>query len=246
MHHSVPDHASHDQNLIARHAAGDLSNLETAAATALVSSCSTCAELHRDLIVISTATRALPRSARVPRDFRLTAEQAAHLRRGSWLRGLLRPFAAVGSATKPMAAAFTSVGLAGLVVASIVPSLLGGAASAPQRDLAAGPAATAAPVAIEIAPGSAAAPGAFNASGDPDNVIKEGPDASGIYGAAGGGTTASDDGAGNAEGGADLTSGGDAALPAASQPNLLVIGSIVLLLAGLALFGLRFAARRLR
>ena len=79
MHHSVPDHASHDLNLIAGHAAGDLSNLDTAAAAALLSSCGACAELHRDLIAISTATRALSRAAPAPRDFRLTAEQASGL-----------------------------------------------------------------------------------------------------------------------------------------------------------------------
>ena len=76
MHHAAPsDHAQHDLSLIAGHAAGERSNPESAAAAALLASCATCADIHRDLVAIAAATRALPRTARAPRDFRLTAEQ---------------------------------------------------------------------------------------------------------------------------------------------------------------------------
>ncbi|HET9853247.1 MAG TPA: hypothetical protein VFP56_12195, partial [Candidatus Limnocylindrales bacterium] len=129
MHHPAKaDHAGHDVLLVAGHAAGDLSNLDTAAAAALLASCTECAELHRDLAAIAATTRSLSGLAGAPRDFRITADQATRLRSGSWLRALLRPFASSRSATGSLAAAFTSAGVAGLLVAAFVPTLLGGAA----------------------------------------------------------------------------------------------------------------------
>ena len=235
MHHSAhPDHARHDLALIAGHAAGDLSNLDTGAVAALLSTCSTCAEVHRDLVAIASATRDLPRAARAPRDFRLTPDQAARLRRGSWLGSLLRPFASARSAIRPMAAAFTSVGVAGLLVAVLLPGVLGGlggAASAPtqQEDsLYGGAAASQAPV---MAPGAAGA-----ASVDPDAEV----DAEGTLMA-----LAAGESQGARDGDPKLESGADQRL-AAAPPNPLLIGSAGLLALGIALFGLRFAARRLR
>jgi hypothetical protein len=130
MHRSnPPDHALHDLDLVAASIDGDLADHQRAAADALVATCTSCAELRRDLVALAAATRALPRSATARRDFRLDAQQAARLRRGGLLRRLLRPLAAPGSAARPMAAAFTTLGLAGLLVANILPSLFGGAAS---------------------------------------------------------------------------------------------------------------------
>src|SRR5262245_43957955 len=130
MHQPNPvDHARHDLDLIAAHVAGDLSDLERVRADQLLQSCTSCAELRRELIAIAAATRALPRMASAPRDFRLTVDQAARLRRGSWLRRVLEPFARTRSAVRPMAAALTGLGFAGLLVANL--SLLGGVASAP-------------------------------------------------------------------------------------------------------------------
>jgi hypothetical protein len=240
MHHPAQvDHARHDTALIAGHAAGDLTNLDTAAAATLLDACSDCAELHRDLVAIAAATRALPHDARAPRDFRIGAEQAERLHRGSWLRGLLRPFASARSAARPMAAAFTSVGVAGLLVATVVPALLGGAAAPVGGASAQGPAATVAPVAAPANP-EAGDPGAAAASGDV-TYVRQGED-SGMEVAVDGGFN---------EGIRDevLTSGGkgsDERRSIAESPNLLVLGSIGLLFVGLALFGLRLAARRLR
>lgn len=245
MHHSAhPDHARHDLSLIAGHAAGDLSNPDSAAAAAaLLSSCTACAEAHRDLVAISSATRALPRTARAPRDFRLTVEQAERLQRGSWLRSILRPFASARSATRPLAAAFTSVGVAGLLVATIVPGLLGGVASAPQRDsVQVGAGATYAPA---IAP-EAAGPtgGALGAAGGPTTEAGvKGAGDSGMYVAIGGESTGGD----AAGKGGDTDADEDIRLAAeAAQVNLLLAGSLGLLAVGIALFGLRLAARRLR
>src|SRR5690242_18373452 len=123
------DHAFHDLDLIAASIDGDLPDPQRAAADDLAAACATCADLRRDLVALAAATRALPRSATAPRDFRLDAEQAARLRHRGLLRRLLRPLAAPGAAARPMAAAFTTLGLAGLLVANILPSLLGGAAS---------------------------------------------------------------------------------------------------------------------
>jgi hypothetical protein len=248
MHHSAHgEHARHDLQLIAGHAAGDLSNLDTAAAAELLAHCTDCAEIHRDLVAISVATRALPRTASAPRDFQISAEQADRLQRGSWLRTLLRPFASARSSTRPMAAAFTSLGVVGLLVATIVPGLLGGAASAPARDggFGAGGASTQAPAYAPEAAGPTnapqAAPGVVAASADSVDV-KQAED-SGMSVALGGqtGSTTSTGGEGNAadDGNGRLTE-------ASSSLNPLMLGSLGLLALGLALFGLRFAARRLR
>lgn len=245
MHHAAPEHAAHDTTLIAAHAAGDPSS--DPAAAALLASCSSCAELHRDLIAISAATRTLPRTARAPRDYRLTPEEALRLRRGSWLRSLLRPFGARGAVSRQLAPALTSLGLAGILVALIVPGLLGGAASAPARDRAATGQVASAP-----APEVAEAPGAMGAAGAPTDGTEVkaqgagGPSAtddSNVEMALGGATR---NGADDAAGGGQTSTGTPARLAATSSPSPLVIGSVALLLAGLALFALRFAARRLR
>ena len=170
------DHPQHDALLIAGHAAGDLPEPHRLRAEALLSACTSCADLRRDLVAITAAARSLPTPPSASRDFRLTAEQAARLQRGSWLRTLLRPFGAPGAALRPMAAALTSLGIAGLFVATMLPALLGGAASAPadreETTSGAGAGAPGATAGAEVAP---AAPtdnvyGQANASVHPDGL----------------------------------------------------------------------------
>ncbi len=72
----IPDHAAHDQELVAAYAAGDAAGADLETATALVASCAECAALHHDLRLIAAALPALPAPVR-PRDFRLTPGQAA-------------------------------------------------------------------------------------------------------------------------------------------------------------------------
>ncbi len=72
-------HGGHDPNLIASLLDGDLAEPERAAAQARIDGCTECATLSADLIALSLATRAQPAPAR-PRDFRLTAADAARLR----------------------------------------------------------------------------------------------------------------------------------------------------------------------
>jgi hypothetical protein len=251
MHHSnPPDHALHELTLIAGHAAGDLSDSERIRADALLRSCTACADLQRDLVAITAATRALPAMAVAPRDFRLAPDQAARLRRGSWLRGLLRPFGAAQSAVRPMAAAFTSLGVAGLLVASILPGMLGSAASAPAPEQAlsgAGlPAASAAaqPAAVGQTAGAGGQLDAAGHSSPParDYVtqVKGGGSATSAPGDVGFGAVASQVPA------PARTSAEDSSRALSRSPNPAVVGSFALLGIGLALFGLRFAARRVR
>jgi anti-sigma factor RsiW len=248
------DHARHDQLLIAGHAAGDLSDTDRASADALIASCQSCADVRRDLVAIAAATRSLPAPARL-RDFQLEAEQAARLRRGSWLRGLLRPFAASSSPVRPMAAALSSLGLAGLFVATVLPGLFGSAAG-PAMELDTTLQPQAAPAATTGA--AVGAPGgefggikpeasdhrahvAAGASAPPDaegNVGKVDDGATAPLAAAGGDQT-------NEPG--DVNVEDSAPLRQAAEPrNLVVAGSLALLGIGLLLFGLRLAARRLR
>ncbi len=238
------DHARHDLSLIAGHAAGDLSNLETATAAALLATCTHCAEVHHDLVAIASATRALPPATRAPRDFRLTAEQADLLRRGSWLRALLRPFASAGSATRPMARAFTSIGLAGLFVAVVLPGMLGGLGGAALAPAPAGPGS----IYEGAGPGEASqAPAYAPAAGAPTDhrmLNYDSAQASLAVVVANGDTTTSDPGGRDS----DVKPGADVeSFPADSgPPNLLLLGSAALFGLGLALFALRLAARRVR
>jgi len=209
-----------------------------------------CADLRRDLIAIAAATRSLPAPATAARDFRLAPEQAARLHRGNWLRAVLRPFAVSGSAVRPMAAAFTSLGLAGLLVATVIPSLFGSAASpgagrdggfeAVQATAGApAPGSTQGPIvpqaaqpsndrAVDAATGD---PGNVNPGGKTDDFATDAPEVA----VAGGGT-------GTPEEDQTLNS----SVSAAPALNPLITGSLGLLLVGLLMFGLRAAGRRLR
>ncbi len=115
----VPDlrnHATHDLDLIAAHAAGDVTGRELEAAGALVAGCAECARLHGDLLSISAALGELPAPAR-PRDFRLTTEQAAALRPGGWRAWLATLAGPRFSFAAPLGTALTTLGLVGLLVA---------------------------------------------------------------------------------------------------------------------------------
>jgi hypothetical protein len=115
----VADHAAHDPLLVA--AAADRGGRLPADLAA----CPACTSLHAELVAIAAAvpTSALP--AR-PRDYTLTPADAARLRPGGWRRWL----AAIGSArdvvTRPLAIGFTTLGLAGLLVATVPGALPGG------------------------------------------------------------------------------------------------------------------------
>jgi hypothetical protein len=250
MHYSNPiDHANHELTLIAGNAAGDLADSEHVRAEALLPAFTSCAELQRDHIAIAAATRALPAAALGSRDFRLDAAQAERLRRGSWLRTLLRPFGAAQSSVRPIATAFTSLGVAGLLVATILPGLLGSPASAPMLERAA--AGTAAPGPTSLA----ARPVAGGGSTDAGEVQAAGQSSPPRFGNLTGARASQDaddmprDVAVGAPGShvpAPVGASADETSLIAPAPDPFVVGSLALLAIGAALFGLRFAARRVR
>jgi hypothetical protein len=123
-------HDTHDRLLVAAAAAGDLAGPELARAEARLGTCPDCRVLHAELFAIAAATRHLPAPVRPPAmDFRITADRAVELARGGLWRRLLRPFGRSGSpAIRPLAAAFTTLGLAGLLFATLPNLSLGGAA----------------------------------------------------------------------------------------------------------------------
>jgi hypothetical protein len=154
-------HALHDEELIAAFAAGDVEDAGDAGdaerAASLVQRCSRCRDLHADLGQIRTATRASgsaeqrAAAVRAPRDFRLTAEDAARLRPGTPIRRIAarlgwraRLGGAIAAFGRPLGAAMATLGVVGILVASLT---LGGG---PLATMSAGAGSTAAPVADQL------------------------------------------------------------------------------------------------
>ena len=264
-------HAGHDTMLVASLADHSLAATERTAAEALVASCDGCAALHADLLALRDATRAMPTPPR-PRDFMLTNADAARLRPGGWRRIV----AAFGTSrdvfSRPLAAGLTTLGLAGLLLAS-VPSMLpqSGATSLstvgnPVGDgadqLEAGTAPSAGPVAAASAgaaqvpdaavPSAAAAAAPSAAPSVVPQPVDFGPQASAgssippvtgdfEFNGAGKGASAptADDAGGALRHGSSPSSTAEPAVP------WLVLVSGAFLVAGLALFAIRWSARRL-
>jgi hypothetical protein len=114
-----PDpHSGHDLLLIAAFAVDDVSDAEREEAEALIRECSACAALAADVRSIQRATSALPVPVRT-RDFRLTPDDAERLRPRGWRRWV----AVLGSPGfapgRPLAVAFTTLGVVGLLLATI-------------------------------------------------------------------------------------------------------------------------------
>ena len=273
QHTNLSDHARHDAKLIAGHAAGDLTEIERARADALLAECGACGELRRDLVAIAASTRSVPAPTTLARDLRLAPEQAERLRRGSWLRTLLRPFGAVGSPIRPMATAFTSLGLVGLVVGVTLSSgaQMGGVAMSGDgldREGVPAPAASAAPAAPAASTYDAAVEGGYEVQvvRASDGTLYEVLVASdGTYYLATTIPRSAHDGLRSAKPTGDEPAPTEIALGAANPggaptgdtddttarivsqpPNTLIAGSLAMLGIGLLLFGLRIASRRVR
>lgn len=123
-------HSEHDPLLIAAFSAGDLPAADRQQAELLASTCAECALLEADLRAIATATAALPTPVR-QRDFSLSAEDAARLRRSGW-RGFLRTLAGPRSAAlRRLATGLTTLGIAGLLLAALPAMQLGSSAGSP-------------------------------------------------------------------------------------------------------------------
>jgi anti-sigma factor RsiW len=267
---TTPDHADHDRMLVASLADHSLTTGERAAAEALVASCDDCAALHADFLALRDATRAMPTPAR-SRDYRLTAADAARLRRSGWRRFVAVFGSSRDAFSRPLAVGLTTLGLAGLLFAS-VPSMLPQSGSTSQVPSAAGAAAgngaarpeagtdsSAGPVPAASA-AAVQAPAAGIPSAAAPAATAPTPDAFGPLASAGssGGPIAGDFGikgvapsvgqvptrASDSAGSEDL-SGTSGSIASEAGLPLLVIVSGALLLVGLGLFAIRWSARRL-
>ena len=266
-----PSHASHDTILVASLADHSLVTSEREAAEALVAACGLCAALHADLLALAAATRAMPTPTR-PRDYTLTQADAARLRPGGWRR-LVAAFGSPRDAfSRPLAVGLTTLGLAGLLVATVPSMLQGvsfGSAASAQRDSATAPGAAANPEISTDASGPAAAPGAAGpsaeggvpvyralaspapvAAGSNDGALRpqRASDDPGQVGITSDGATK---GAGDA-GGPPAPTDGPAA-PSTEQPLVdegtaglptMILVSGALLIVGLGLFFIRWTARQ--
>jgi hypothetical protein len=252
-------HEGHDVSIVAALAARpvDLGESETTAAQAQVASCTACAEALADFVALQTA---LPRTAtpRRPRDFQLTPADAERLHRSGWRRFLGYFGSPRDGFSRPLAIVLTTLGLAGVLLASIPSAtLMGGSGGA-------APASEAAPI-QQAAPAPAASePGTDRTAlgaAPPDAGL---PSAAPSTSSAAAASTSSEAGTASTEAATaptdthvftggnpdevapDITGGVDTALrgDAGGFSVLFVVGG-VLLIAGLALFGLRWSARRL-
>jgi hypothetical protein len=258
-------HASHDRLLIANLVDRSVSADDRARGEAQLASCQDCGRLLADLLAISEATRSLAVPVR-PREFILTAADAERLRHRGW-RSIL---SAIGSSrdafTRPLAMGLTTIGLAGLLVA-IIPGALsgqptsrdtlttvgsaagdaaGGAAANPEgvsnQSSVALPGATAGPVAVQAAP-AASEPGAAAPAPAPSGGAEIAPDAPESDRLFAGGESSPL--AGEPEGQAPLDLYGKSLVAEPNGPSSLLIAAMVLVLAGLGLFALRWTSRRL-
>jgi hypothetical protein len=227
---SASAHAAHDLTIIAALAARtpDPSDVQAGSAREQLAACNACADLLADLVALQTALPTTSTPAR-PRDFSLTSADAARLRRGGWRRILGFFGSARDSISRPLAIGFTTLGIAGLLVAAL-PSMYttDGAAA---LSTVGGPVEQAAPAPAEV-PGS----NRLSMSAEPESSLTD----EGVF--AGG----NPDEVGSA-GGRDIA--GDGSLLAlrddASGVSVVFVLAGALLIAGLGLFALRWSARRL-
>jgi hypothetical protein len=117
------DHARHDRLVVVRYLDldDDLLEGEVSQARALLASCTDCAALATELQLISDATNRMALPSR-PRDFRLTAQQAAALQPGGFRRFVQNLGAAFRfEFLRPLAGAAVAIGLL-LAVVGTLPS----------------------------------------------------------------------------------------------------------------------------
>jgi hypothetical protein len=256
------DHATHDTLLIATLLDRSPDGPERDRAEALVAGCDDCAALQRDLVALRAATRALPTPPR-PRDFTLAPGDVARLRPMGWRRLALLFGSSRDMFSRPLAVGLTTLGLAGLLVATVPGAFFGQGDSAPALqtvgqstggsaanpgvlDYAGAPVPTVAAAPLAPSAGPTAAPAPAVAAPGPEALPESSSDvfAAGPLASKGAAAIAPD--ASTAERQDVSAATGSPALPAEEQgqPSNLIIVAGLLLVAGLGLFGLRWAARR--
>jgi hypothetical protein len=148
-------HDRHDPMLVAALAAGDLAATDRDQAIDLTRSCADCAALHGDLLVLARAVKSAPPPvATRPRDFRLTAADAARLRPTGWRRMIAALSGPRAALTRPLGVGLATLGLAGLLIGNV--QLGVGSAAAPEAAMSAGGGQGAAAAAASGAPSPAA------------------------------------------------------------------------------------------
>jgi len=120
-------HAAHDTMLVAALADHSLPQAERDLAESMVAGCGACADLQADLLVLRVATAAMPTPPR-PCDYTLTATDVARLRPIGWRRLVAAFGTARDTFSRPLAVGLTTMGLVGLLVASL-PSIMTGSAT---------------------------------------------------------------------------------------------------------------------
>ena len=227
---SASAHAAHDLTIIAALAARapDLSEMQSGAAREQLASCGTCTVLLADLVALQAVLPTTSTPSR-PRDFSLTSADAARLRSG-WRRVLGFFGSARDNISRPLAIGFTTLGLAGLLVAAL-PSMYDASGGVTILSTVGAPVRQAAPAPAEVSgsdrmsmsaePGSSMTDEGVFAGGNPEEL-----------GSAGGRDIAGD---------GSLFSLRDDA----SGLSAVFVLAGTLLIVGLGLFALRWSARRL-
>ncbi|MEX2182885.1 MAG: hypothetical protein WEC14_00410, partial [Chloroflexota bacterium] len=125
----MADHARHDRLRIAAAADRGAMPDDVAAAAHQLAACADCARLHADLVAIAAAipAAAVPRRRR---EFTLTPADADRLRPSGLRRWLRVIGTSRDTVTRPLAIGFTTLGLAGMLLAS-APALLPAAGAGP-------------------------------------------------------------------------------------------------------------------
>jgi hypothetical protein len=219
----VARHALHDEELIAAFATGTTdSEADATRAQAFVERCAACRDLRADLVSIQAGVRSDARgSIAAPRDFRLSVADARRLGGTLSARGFLarlrRSMASVG---RPVGASLAALGIVGVLVGTMdFRSATGGAAPASIDSGRTGSAASEAPA----GPDATIVFTAGNRSAAPpkaSELAEFGPSAS----------TFDALGAGEGEG-----PGRDVVGPLGSPKVVLITGSVVAIVIGLAL-----------
>ena len=237
----VPDsqHDSHDLELIAASAAGELTGDDQERAAALVAGCSECAVLVDDIRLIAAALPTLPVPAR-PRDFRLTPGQAASLQPRGWTRFAATLASPRFSRAAPLGTVMAALGLVAVLVAggglpssATAPTGAASAAGAPVAGDGATPGQEPAPQRA-LTGNAGTGPAAPSAAPSGASALELAPEA----------TTGPADGAASDTDVAAATTDAMSSAPTSSFPPLLIVG-IVLLIGGIVLVAARLIATRL-
>ena len=226
-------HALHDEELVAAFATDGDAAEEAERAKALIERCTTCRDLHADLVAIGSGLRAFEAAAavaateRAPRDFRLSIDTANRLKPGSVvlrLRDRIRD--ALASVGRPVGLSMASLGVVGLLLGTLTLGSLPGAAMAPADN---GGVGAAGPSAAAGGAETQATGELTGTSGTPRETLRRSSfDAESTAAPAATTTPATD-----AAGGASSPNVSASAGP--TLPTIVLVGSAVLLVGGIAL-----------